>query len=285
MRKSNVWSRALLSAVLPLTVLTQSPGARATCRCVTPEEVTQQSAWLAAATQPYHINHPIPEHQLFGRVQVYTSGTSQLHLLSVWAPGFHIHRPGGDHGVRSGCKCHSGGYSTDAEETEPSSVSGYADSTVDLIEELEQPGLLGWSLGGDIFLYIAEFYPYMVNRVVVADTTSGGLLGNAGLCRFEASLTIPKELVTPQQIAGQNSATYGYYGDPQSTVYHALGNITTDVLVIAGTLDEVVSVQDDILVVDMIPGASFLQFADAGHAATLQHAVEAGEVISAFLDV
>ena len=109
--------------------------------------------------------------------------------------------------------------------------------------------------------------------------------GNAGLCRFEASLAaMPKEPVTPQQIAGQNSAIYGYYGDPQSTVYHALGNITTEVLVIAGTLDEVVSVQDDILVVDMIPGASFLQFADAGHAAILQHAVEAGEVISAFLD-
>ncbi|DBA80540.1 TPA: hypothetical protein ACH3X1_007801 [Trebouxia sp. C0004] len=44
MRKSNVWSRALLSAVLPLTVLTQSPGARATCRCVTPEEVVPLEA-------------------------------------------------------------------------------------------------------------------------------------------------------------------------------------------------------------------------------------------------
>ena len=109
--------------------------------------------------------------------------------------------------------------------------------------------------------------------------------GNAGLCRFEASLAaMPKEPVTPQQIAGQNSAIYGYYDDPQSTVYHALGNITTEVLVIAGTLDEVVSVQDDILIVDMIPGANFLQFADAGHAAILQHAVEAGEVLSAFLD-
>ena len=60
-----------------------------------------------------------------------------------------------------------------------SGSAGYADSTVDLIEalELEQPDLLGWSLGGDISLYIAEFYPDMVNRVVVADTTSGGLLG------------------------------------------------------------------------------------------------------------
>ena len=57
--------------------------------------------------------------------------------------------------------------------------AGYADSTVDLVEalNLERADLLGWSLGGDISLYIAEFYLDMVNRVVVADTTSGGLLG------------------------------------------------------------------------------------------------------------
>ena len=109
--------------------------------------------------------------------------------------------------------------------------------------------------------------------------------GNAGLCRFEASLaTMPTEPVTAQQIAGQNSAIYGYYDDPQSPIYNALSNITNPVLVIAGTLDVVVSVQDDIVLVDKIPGASFLQFADAGHAAILQHAVEAGQVINAFLD-
>ena len=109
--------------------------------------------------------------------------------------------------------------------------------------------------------------------------------GNTGLCKFVASLAImPKEAVTPQQIAGQNSAIYGYYEDPASSVYHALGNITSPVLVIAGTRDMVVSVQDDYTLVNRIPGASFLQFADAGHAAILQHAVTAGQVISAFLD-
>lgn len=58
-------------------------------------------------------------------------------------------------------------------------LTGYADSTVDLIDALglEQPDILGWSLGGDICLYIAEFYADMINRVVLADTTSGGLLG------------------------------------------------------------------------------------------------------------
>ncbi len=51
------------------------------------------------------------------------------------------------------------------EQVEHVGSAGYAASTVDLTEalELEQPDLLGWSLGGDISLYIAEFYPDMVN--------------------------------------------------------------------------------------------------------------------------
>ena len=109
--------------------------------------------------------------------------------------------------------------------------------------------------------------------------------GNAGLCRFETSLaTMPTEPVTSQQVSGQNPAIFAYQDDPESLVYNALGNITAPLLVIVGTLDDIVSVQDDILLVERVPGASFLQFADAGHAAILQHAVEAGEVISAFLD-
>ena len=109
--------------------------------------------------------------------------------------------------------------------------------------------------------------------------------GNKGLCKFVASLAImPKEPVTSQQIAGQNSAIYGYDDDAASPVYHALGNITAPVLVIAGSEDMVLSVQDDYTLVNKIPVASFLQFADAGHAAILQHAVTAGQVISAFLD-
>ena len=110
-------------------------------------------------------------------------------------------------------------------------------------------------------------------------------VGNAGLCRFEASLAaMPTEPVTAQQIAGQNSAIYGYQSDPNNVVYNGLSNITNPALVIVGTLDQVTSVQDDLILVNKIPGASLLQFADAGHAAILQHAVTAGQVVSAFLD-
>ena len=55
--------------------------------------------------------------------------------------------------------------------------TGYAESTVDLIEalQLDQPDILGWSLGGFIALTIAAEYPDMVSHVVLADTSSGGL--------------------------------------------------------------------------------------------------------------
>ena len=109
--------------------------------------------------------------------------------------------------------------------------------------------------------------------------------GNMGLCKFVGSMAaMPPEPVTSQQIAAEHGAIDDYLNDPAGTVYHGLGNITTPVLVIAGTHDMVLSVQDDYTLVNRIPGASFLQFADAGHAAILQHAITAGEAISAFLD-
>ena len=109
--------------------------------------------------------------------------------------------------------------------------------------------------------------------------------GNAGLCRFVASVAaMPQEPVTAQQIAAQNPTLFSYFDDPESTIFNALSNITAPVLVIAGTQDQILSVQDDVTLVYKIPGATLLQFADAGHAAILQHAVEVGHMITAFLD-
>ena len=95
---------------------------------------------------------------------------------------------------------------------------------------------------------------------------------------------MPQEPVTAQQIAAQNSVLFSYFGDPDSTIFNALANITTPVLVVAGTQDQILSVQDDVALVNKISGASLLQFADAGHAAILQHAVDSADVITVFLD-
>ena len=109
--------------------------------------------------------------------------------------------------------------------------------------------------------------------------------GNSALCRWEASLaTLPEEPVTPQQVARQTTAINGFEDDSDSTVYHALSNITNSALIVVGTLDQVFSFEDSLLMVDAISGASLLQYADAGHAAMLQHGVTAGQEIAAFLD-
>ena len=109
--------------------------------------------------------------------------------------------------------------------------------------------------------------------------------GNAGLCQFVAAqMVMPQAPTPPMQVAAQNPAIYSFLGGPSTAAYTGLGNITNPVLVIAGSQDQILSVQDDYLIVNTIPEASFLQYADAGHAAILQHGATNGVVISAFLD-
>ena len=50
---------------------------------------------------------------------------------------------------------------------------------MDLIEALglDQPDILGWSLGGFIALTTLVNYPDAVNRLVVSDTSPGGIDG------------------------------------------------------------------------------------------------------------
>ena len=67
----------------------------------------------------------------------------------------------------------------DSDLAQAQTVDGFASSTVQLIRELDldQPDILGTSFGGYVALTIAVDYGDMVNHVVLADTSSGGLLG------------------------------------------------------------------------------------------------------------
>lgn len=69
----------------------------------------------------------------------------------------------------------------DTDPAQAQTVDGFALSTVQLIRALEldhdQPDILGTSFGGYVALTIAVDYGDMVNHVVLADTSSGGLLG------------------------------------------------------------------------------------------------------------
>lgn len=109
--------------------------------------------------------------------------------------------------------------------------------------------------------------------------------GNLGLCKLIASQEVMLQApVSTEQLLGQHPAIFDFLDDPSSAIYNSLGNITNPVLVIHGSQDQDVAVQDGCTLVNKIPGASFLQSADAAHGAILQHAVTAGQVVSAFLD-
>jgi len=109
--------------------------------------------------------------------------------------------------------------------------------------------------------------------------------GNAGLCRLVASqMVMPNDPLTPAQVGLQTPAIEAYLEGPDTSAYTGLHNLTNPLLVIAGTQDQILSVQDDMTIVSMVSGASLLQFADSGHAAILQHGATNGAVISAFLD-
>ena len=94
--------------------------------------------------------------------------------------------------------------------------------------------------------------------------------GNAGLCRLVASqMVMPNDPLTPAQVGMQTPAIEAYLEGPDTSAYTGLHNFTNPLWVIAGTQDQILSVQDDEIIVSMVPSASLLQYADSGHACHL----------------
>ena len=214
------------------------------------------------------------------------------------------------------------GLSTDT-TTEPYSIGLYAASTVDLIEALglEQPDILGWSLGGLIAQSIAVENGDAVSHVVLTDTTSAGQgfatspasyqidysyvlplvqngstipvnfifpdtnVGNAALCRFAAfEEVMPAEMATTDQNLRQAPAILQLINPNFNDIYNLLPNITNPLFIIAGEQDIVLAIQNDLNIYNAVPGAEFLQFKDSGHATVLQHGLNTAAAVAAFLD-
>lgn len=111
------------------------------------------------------------------------------------------------------------------------------------------------------------------------------------MCHFITWLGQEDVPPTADQIVKQVPASVnhfdlpGYAGPGDSFVYENLGNITAPTLVLVGGQDLLLPLGDSQVLADRIPGASLIQFPDAGHAAILQHEYASARYIADFLDL
>ena len=108
--------------------------------------------------------------------------------------------------------------------------------------------------------------------------------GNAALCRFLAlTAAMPQDSVTKEETQKQGFVELDWHGEGGGTVYKGLPNVTSPLLIIGGKQDLQNPIATQTAIFDLVPGAQFLQYADAGHAAVFQHALSSAYYIDAFL--
>jgi len=206
------------------------------------------------------------------------------------------------------------GYSTD-DLSRPLTVPLMARDTGELIEGLglDAPTLVGWSMGGEIGLTLAEQKPALLGALV----TTGGDAGSAhtvppppGLIRKlanpKAGVNVFLELLFPPSVAG-GAATErfvrGYESIPQETVsprtlrrqeaaeesfleytgtWRGLPGITTPTLITNGALDQGVPPINARRVHARIPGSSLSIYRGAAHGMLFQDAERFAAQIAKF---
>jgi len=208
------------------------------------------------------------------------------------------------------------GFSYDAEWPGDVSIQSYAESTVALISalELEEPDVLGWSMGGVIALWMATHFSNEVHRFVIVNSAAGPLpdtavpepphttpsldlgrvtqldptaifpdtpAGNAALCRYIRLVEgMPKDGVTEKQVELQWKALIEFF--KAGGVVPLLANISNPTLMVVGTKAGEGPASYDIL--SKISNSALLAYGDAAHGAIFQHSLSAAAAISNFLD-
>src|SRR6185312_10440585 len=196
------------------------------------------------------------------------------------------------------------GYTTDA-LSRPITVPLMARDTGELIEALGlvDPTLVGWSMGGEIGLTLAERQPAVLGALVTTGGDAGSLhtvppppglvrdladpktgdkvflellfpptgAGGAATARFvRAYESIPQEKVSPRTLKRQEAAEEGFlrYGG----TWHGLGGITTPTLLTNGALDRGVPPVNARRIHARIPGSQVSIYAGAAHGMLFQDA-------------
>ncbi len=204
------------------------------------------------------------------------------------------------------------GYSSD-DTSQPYSVQWVSTIISDFISGsgLSPLQIVGWGLGGQIALSIAETSPTMVTSLVLADTSPGGtgstpptssdaqVLSNPNSTLLEriAALYPPNsgaeifsyygeisksspETVLSQTIERQSNAVALMASD--NSILQKLSSITIPVLICVGDLDTITPISDSNLIVSGLANATKQVFAGDGHGVPIEDPAKFAEAISTF---
>lgn len=186
-------------------------------------------------------------------------------------------------------------------------TSGFMDAL-----NIKKANILGWSMGTYIAQELALNYPDKINRLILYAADCGGkeaippspdvaaiLADTSGTPKDRderlVELMYPKswleknpdphvymqkitETASPQSIEGQLMAMTDWSG-----TYSRLPNITQNTLLITGTEDVLTPPQNSLMMVEKIPGAWLVQYANGGHGVMFQKPEEMTQVINVFL--
>jgi pimeloyl-ACP methyl ester carboxylesterase len=206
------------------------------------------------------------------------------------------------------------GYTTD-DLSKPITVPLMARDTGELIEGLglQKPTLVGWSMGGEIGLTLAEQKPALLGALVTTGGDAGsahtvppppGLIrklanpkaginvflellfpataaGGAATARFVHGVeSIPQEKVSPRTLKRQEAAEAGFL--EYTGTWRGLPGITTPTLLTNGALDPGVPAVNARRMHARIPGSSLSIYAGAAHGMLFQDAERFAAQIAKF---
>ncbi|GGS55501.1 alpha/beta hydrolase [Streptomyces griseoviridis] len=199
----------------------------------------------------------------------------------------------------------------------PSTMEGLVDGSLALIGALglEDVDVLGWSLGGIVAQGVALTAPGLVNRLVVAGSSPGGVpdlpppparvaqitgkganddedflylfypeteraraAGLASLRRLDRRLRESKAVVSPEAFRGQIAAISGFRG-----YWDRQAELTLPVLAANGAHDVMIHAYATFAMSQRLPDAKAVLYSDAGHGFLFQHPEDFAHEVNEFL--
>ncbi|MEE4014701.1 alpha/beta hydrolase [Roseibium sp. FZY0029] len=206
----------------------------------------------------------------------------------------------------------------------PDTLEGAADVAIGLVDalDLENPHVLGWSMGGMTAQILAAKYGDRLGGVVLAGTTpsfavkgaiplpeewlavarkednsprdmlflfyadseSSHAAGMASLTRIGGGDPVAGAALktTLETYAGQGIATRKFF-QGEDGAFKRLGKINVPVLVANGDRDRAFAVENSLALVRAIPNAQLAIYPDSGHAFHFQYAERFAEDVTRFL--